>query len=145
MLSRVIVEIGVLALVLASTVALFSLFGVPPDTSDLIFATIMLWCAVGVLRLVGHAGYRARAERRTAQRLEATTLGQAARDAVVEERVRIAADVEAVVRASVTRMGRSADEADRVWEVDPAGPLLAVQDEGARAGSELRRMLGLAP
>ena len=103
----------------------------------------MLWCAVGVLRLVGNAGYRARAERRTAQRLEATTLGQAARDAVVEERVRIAADVEAVVRASVTRMGRSADEADRVWEVDPAGPLLAVQDEGARAGSELRRMLGL--
>ena len=143
MISRVIVEIGVIALALATAVALFALFDVPQDTSDLIFATIMLWCAVGVLRLVWNAGCRARAERRTAQRLEATTLGQAARDAVIEERVRIAADVEAVVRASVTRMGRSADEADRVWQVDPAGPLLAVQDEGAHAGSELRRMLGL--
>jgi signal transduction histidine kinase len=142
-LRRVIVETGVLALVLGTTAALFVLLDIALHIGDLIFATILLWCAVGLLRLVWHTAYRASMERRTARGLESTTLQQAAQDAVVEERVRLAADIQALVRASVTKMAANASRAERWWESDPDADLLVIQDEGARATTELRRMLGL--
>lgn len=142
-LRRLIVETSVTVLAFVATVALLNLADVAAPPSDLLFTTILSWCAIGVIRLVWRAAYRARAERQMARRLESTTLLQAAHDAVVEERVRLAADIEALVRASVTEMGASAAQAEQTWNSDPNAHLLAVQDAGARATSELRRMLGL--
>ena len=142
-LRRVLVETAVIVVAFAVTAAFLDLVEPAAPLLDLIFATFLVWCVVGVVRLVWQAASRARGERHMARRLESTTLLQAAHDAVVEERVRLAADIEALVRASVTRMGVSADRAEQIWASDPDVHLLAVQDEGARAMSELRRMLGL--
>ncbi|HEY5849111.1 MAG TPA: histidine kinase [Microlunatus sp.] len=143
MLRRVLVETAVVVVAFTVTAALLDLVEPAAPVLDLTFATFLLWCLIGVVRLVWQAVWRARVERHTARWLESTSLVQAAQDAVVEERVRLAADIEALVRASVTTMGVSADRAERTWDLDPDVHLLAVQDEGARATSELRRMLGL--
>jgi signal transduction histidine kinase len=94
-------------------------------------------------RLVLGAYRRSVRERGAAGRLARTPPGEVARRAVVEERVRLAADIEAVVRAAVTRMRGLADEAAQRWEGDPLPALHRVQEEGRHATQELRRLLGL--
>ncbi|TFV92916.1 hypothetical protein E4P40_00565, partial [Blastococcus sp. CT_GayMR20] len=66
-----------------------------------------------------------------------------ARTAVAVERARLAGDIQAVVRTAATSMGAAADDAVRRWDGDPAPALHAVQEQGERAGLELRRLLGL--
>lgn len=107
------------------------------------FGTVAIFAILTVMRLVVHAGYRAAREQAHESRLAATNPEEAATHAVIAERVRLAADTEAVVRAAVTEMAWLAEEADLEWDEDPVPSLRAVQDQGARASIELRRMLGL--
>jgi signal transduction histidine kinase len=110
---------------------------------DFLFLTVIFWCALTVLRMARDAARRARTERRRAHRLATTPVDDVARRAVAEERVRLAADIEAVIRASVTTMGEYARSARRRWDTDPEPSLVGIQDEGRRAATELRRLLGL--
>ena len=140
--TRRTVEIVVVAVAItgsAAGVALIDAAGWP----DFVFLAVVLWCAATVVRLVVDASRRAARERRQARVLAATAAGDVARRAVVEERVRLAADIEALVRASVTTMGGYASRADERWADDPVPALHGVQEEGRRAATELRRMLGL--
>jgi signal transduction histidine kinase len=111
--------------------------------AEFVFGTVVMGCVLAVLRLVVQGAGRARAERQAARRLAAVDAEKVARTAVVQERVRLASDIEAVVRASVTRMGQLAADAVEHWPADPVPSLHAVQEEGRRAVGELRRMLGL--
>lgn len=111
--------------------------------ANLLFLAVLLWCGLTVFRSLAAAGRRALAERRRARRLASTSAAEVARRAVAEERARLAADIEAVVRQSVTSMGEQARTAEDRWNDDPVPALIRVQDEGRRAATELRRMLGL--
>lgn len=77
----------------------------------------------------------------------AQTPAEVAAQAVCDERSRIAADVQAVVRGSLARMGARARGASREVGADhrPAAEahLLAVEEEGRGAITEMRRLLGL--
>jgi hypothetical protein len=99
---------------------------------EFLFFAVLLWFAVTVLRLVIDGGRRAWMEARQARSLASTPPEEVARRAVVEERVRLAADIEAVVRVSVTKMGEHAREAADEWDRDPTDALVGVQDEGRR-------------
>lgn len=110
---------------------------------EMLFGTVVVAAMLMVLRLVLGVYRRSVLERGVARRLARTPPGEVARRAVVEERVRLAADIEAVVRAAVTRMRTSADEAAQQWEDDPLPSLQRVQQEGRHATHELRRLLGL--
>jgi signal transduction histidine kinase len=110
---------------------------------ELLFGTVVLASALMSLRLVVRAFRRAVRERGAARRLARTTPDDVARRAVVEERARLAVDIEAVVRAAVTRMRALAEQATREWPGDPVPSLRRVQEEGQHATHELRRLLGL--
>jgi signal transduction histidine kinase len=110
---------------------------------DLLWTAILFECLAVVILLAWTSARREHAARRTAERLSATGEQEAAQRAVVEERVLLAADIEAMVRSSTLRMAALAEEADRRWHDDPTPALAAVQEEGRRATDELRRMLGL--
>src|SRR5689334_3088426 len=110
---------------------------------EMLFGAVVLAAALHAARLVLTGYWRAARERGTARRLAHTAPGQVAAHAVVEERVRLAADIEAVVRAAVTRMRALADQALRDWDQDPVPSLHRVQEEGRHATDELRRLLGL--
>jgi len=110
---------------------------------EFVFGTVMIGVALLTARVVLATVRRTVAARAAAARLAGTRADDLARSAVVEERVRLAADIEAVVRVSVTRMAASADAAERGWAGDPVPALRAVQDEGRHATADLRRMLGL--
>ncbi|MFD2093020.1 sensor histidine kinase [Blastococcus deserti] len=112
----------------------------PPE---FVFGTVILLTLWAVLRLAGRAGHRAAAERTRAGRLASMPEAEVARAAVAVERARLAGDIQAVVRSAAIAMGSAADDAVRHWDDDPAAALRAVQEYGARAGLELRRLLGL--
>lgn len=136
------VDIAILA-VAAAAAGVGVLMDERAGWAEFLFGTVVLACVLAVLRQVVQGAGRARAERRTATRLAAVDAEEVARSAVVQERVRLASDIEAVVRASVTRMGLLAAAAVEQWPDDPVPSLHAVQEEGRRAVGELRRMLGL--
>ena len=129
----------------AAPVAAATLVAVDEATGalDLLWAAILFEC-LAVLCLLARASVRREtAARRAAERLSATGLHEAARRAVLEERALLAADIEAVVRSSTSRMAALADQAARRWDDDPSPALAGVLEEGRRATQELRRMLGL--
>ncbi|MEU4602499.1 hypothetical protein AB0F43_05925 [Kribbella sp. NPDC023972] len=132
--------------IIGAAVAVTSVAVVADDGAgwlELLFGSVMLIGLLVGLRLVLSAVRRARAEQALARSLAATLPAEAARRAVVEERVRLAADIEAAVRAAVVRMAALADEAASTWRSDPTRPLDGIQLAGRRATTELRRMLGL--
>src|SRR5689334_23447567 len=90
---------------------------------EMLFGAVLLAAALQAARLVLTGYWRAARERETARRLAQTPAAQVAADAVVEERVRLAADIEAVVRAAVIRMRALADQALRDWDQDPVPSL----------------------
>ena len=110
---------------------------------ELLFGTVVLAAALLTVRLVAAAYRRAGRERGAARKLARTRPEEVARRAVVEERGRLAADIEAVVRAAVTRMLALAEEATRQWPNGAVPFLQRVQEEGQHAIHELRRLLGL--
>ena len=110
---------------------------------ELLFFSIVLLCLMAVVRLAGRSGRPAAEEGRRARRLAATRAGEVAARAVAEERARLAADIQVVVRTAATAMGEAADEASRRWDDDPRPALHRIQEQGERAGLELRRLLGL--
>ncbi|WP_369055183.1 sensor histidine kinase [Kineococcus terrestris] len=110
---------------------------------DVVFGACLLAGLLTLLRLALRAGARALDERGRARRLAGTSAEEVARRAVVVERGRLAADIEAVVRSAVLRMTASAEVAQRDWDRDPRPALREVQAEGERAALELRRLLGL--
>lgn len=112
----------------------------PPE---FLFLTVIVLTFGAVLGLAVRSGRRAAGERARAGRLASTPESEVTRIAVAVERARLAGDIQAVVRSAATSMGRAAEDAVRCWDGDPAPALRAVQEEGARAGLELRRLLGL--
>jgi signal transduction histidine kinase len=120
-------------------VALDDLAGPP----EFLFLTVVFLTMGAVVRLAVRSGRRAAGEQARASRLAALPEAEVARTAVAVERARLAADIQAVVRSAATTMGSAAEDAVRHWHDDPAPALLAIQDHGARAGVELRRLLGL--
>jgi signal transduction histidine kinase len=110
---------------------------------EFLYLSVVFLALAGVLRLAVRSGRRAAGERTRAGRLAATREAEVARTAVAVERARLAGDIEAVVRSAATAMGRAAEEAAEHWDDDPEPALRAIQEEGGRAGLELRRLLGL--
>ncbi len=110
---------------------------------ELLFLSVLALTLLAAVRLAGRAGRRAVGERARATRLAGTPVDAVAAAAVAGERSRLAADIHEVVRTAAGRMGDAAETAARRWDDDPTPALLAVQEEGERAGVELRRLLGL--
>ncbi|HLM04906.1 MAG TPA: histidine kinase [Blastococcus sp.] len=110
---------------------------------EFLFGTVVVLCLVAVLRLAVRAAVDAVTERARATRLASMAEAEVARQAVAVERARLTADVQAVIRSAALAMGESAEEAARRWDDDPAPALHAVEEQGERAGVELRRLLGL--
>lgn len=113
-----------------------------PTLPNLLFGAVVVATFLTVLRLAVRAGRRGVQENRRARHVTATR-EEAVRRALIEERALLAADVVAVVRRAATTMGVRAQAAHREWYRRPEPALRAVQDEGRRAGVELRRLLGL--
>jgi signal transduction histidine kinase len=112
----------------------------PPE---FLFGSVVFLTLAVVLRLAVRAGRRAAEEHARAARLVSTPEADVARTAVAVERARLAGDIQAVVRSAATTMGAAAEDAVRHWDGDPTPALHAVQQQGERAGLELRRLLGL--
>ncbi|TRW43556.1 sensor histidine kinase [Georgenia yuyongxinii] len=111
--------------------------------ADALFVSCL---ALGVLLAVRHlvgAVLRWRAARARAVEVSALEPGAVARAAVREERGRLGADIQAVVRAAVVDMRDAARRAVHGWDGDPVADLRRIQRAGLSATSELRRMLGL--
>jgi signal transduction histidine kinase len=113
----------------------------PPE---FLFLTVVLLTLGAVWRLAVRSGRQAAGESARASRLASVREAEVARAAAAVERARLAGDIQAVVRSAATTMGTAAEDAVRRWDDDPLPDLRAVQDHGARAGLELRRLLGLA-
>ncbi|TFV91224.1 histidine kinase [Blastococcus sp. CT_GayMR16] len=112
----------------------------PPE---FLFLTVILLTLGAVWRLALRSGRQAAGEAARASRLASIPEAEVTRTAVAVERARLAGDIQAVVRSAATTMGAAAEDAVRHWDDDPAPALRTVQDLGARAGLELRRLLGL--
>ena len=110
---------------------------------EFLFGSVVFLTLAAVLRLAVRAGRRAADEHARAAASPPPAEADVARTAVAVERARLAGDIQAVVRSAATTMGAAAEEAVRRWDDDPAPALHAVQEEGERAGLELRRLLGL--
>ena len=132
----VVVALGAAILVVAADPALGS-------AVDLVWVTLLFSGLGVVLRLVVRTVQEEFRSRAWARRLAQRDPAEMAALAAVEERARLAADVEAVVRTSLLRMRSLAAAAAAAWDADPRPPLAEVQEEGQRAGTDLRRLLGL--
>ncbi|WP_328477230.1 histidine kinase [Actinoplanes sp. NBC_00393] len=142
MASRRRIDASIVLLALAVSAGYVAL--VPGNrVANFLFLTLVLSCAGLLLRVVVDAVRRAADEHRTARALLATPVDVAARQAVARERVRLAADIEAVIRAAVSRMAGHTRTAARQWDDDPDPPLAKLQADGRAAVTELRRLLGL--
>ena len=100
-------------------------------------------CAAGRFlraRELAHTAVRTRAERLASERDETI------REALLDERARIARELHDVVAHSVSVMVVQAGAAEDLLDRDPERarmPLLSIQETGAHAIAELRRLLGL--
>ncbi len=95
--------------------------------------------------MLGRALQR-RAARADALSDEVRTLEQEAREAVAQERTRIARELHDVIAHSVSVMGVQAGAAEQMLAVDPERarePLRAIQEGAREAITELRLMLGI--
>ena len=134
------------ALAVAASVAAVALWVRLDDAAgapEFLFGSVVLFALAAVLRLAVRAGRRAAVEHARASRLASTPEADVTRTAVAVERARLVADIQAVVRSAATTMAAAADDALRNWDGDPAPALHAVQEHGGRAGTEMRRLLGL--
>jgi len=113
------------------------------DWGNLLFGAFMMGSAAGLARATASATRRARASRAQVERLAAATPEGVARRAVLEERQRLATDVQRVVHRSVTAMREHAGAAAGLTGEAAVDTLRSVQQEGQQAISELRRLLGL--
>ncbi|MPV38993.1 sensor histidine kinase [Georgenia subflava] len=113
-----------------------------PWADGVFVACLVLALLVG-LRQVLRAVRTWRAERGAAAEITRLRPPAVAQAAVLEERARLAAEIETVVRAGLVRMCRAAERAEEAWSTGPAGRLREIQLEGRAVTSELRRMLGL--
>lgn len=117
-----------------------ALSGVAFAVPDFVFiATVCgaTWAAGRLVRRRTDAARRAAAE---ASDLAARNPDAQAAQVVAEERGRLAGDALAVIRRAVGAMHRRALSAERELDRDA---LVAIQEDGTRAVTELRRLLGL--
>ncbi len=110
---------------------------------DVLWISLLLLSLVELLAQVGRTVRRERQERRRAAAVAAIDAEDVAQRAVVEERVRLTADTEAVIRSSTVRMRTLAQQALARQDGSTVPVARQIQQEGQRAVSELRRMLGL--
>jgi len=110
---------------------------------NLLFAFTLLTGVLILFRMAWSAGGDAASARVEAERFRQVDPAAARQLAVAQERARLAADIEAAVRATVTRMAGLVDTAAKSWDDDPTPHLRAIADLGRMATHELRRMLGL--
>jgi signal transduction histidine kinase len=111
------------------------------DVGDIVLDVV----AVGAVWTLGRALHR-RTARADALSDEVRSLEQEAREAVAQERARIARELHDVIAHSVSVMGVQAAAAEQMLTVDPERarePLRAIQDGAREAISELRLMLGV--
>jgi signal transduction histidine kinase len=107
---------------------------------NLAFAGLLLGGAAGFGLLVRRRTAAARAAAAEAAELHDTDPAEVTAAVVAEERLRLADETVAVVRAAVEQMRRLADEAAPT--LDP-GRISAIQHRGGEAVGDLRRLLGL--
>jgi signal transduction histidine kinase len=115
---------------------------VPDDAANVALVGFFVWLAAAVLR---HRADRLAAAERHAARLEEEQEDRA-REAIAEERARIARELHDVVAHSVSVMTVQAGAARLLLPGNPdraIGPLLAVEETGRQALTELRRLLGI--
>ncbi len=131
--------------ILAGALLLGALTGalVGGTVADALFVSCLALGLLLALRHVAGATLRWRAARARAAEVAALRPGAVARAAVREERARLTADVQAVVRAAVVDMQDGARRAAGAWDAEPVAELRGIQRAGTAATSELRRMLGL--
>jgi len=108
---------------------------------DWFFGAVVYSAVLLVLGACWNAVRVASRARRTAAMLDAIDADAVARQAVNEERQRLARDIRACVRESLATMGRDAAAIDST--ADPRPALIRIQAEASRATAELRRQLGL--
>ncbi len=129
--------LAALAAAVAAALTVTAGAGVP----EFVFGSITLF----VLFLVLDHGVRswrlARRERRRTRTVLGVAPEVAARDAVVDERRRLAADIAAGLRESLTAIGEWASAA--VTAADPVPAIGDIHREARRATADLRRQLGL--
>jgi signal transduction histidine kinase len=108
---------------------------------EVTFLTIVFTSVLLIGRMSWRSHRDSARERRAAAELHAMSAEDVARHAVIAERQRLSADIEACVRDSLMiiddRAGGIPDSSD------PVAGLRAIQSEAQRATSELRRQLGL--
>lgn len=108
---------------------------------DLAFVAVLLTALLLLVRAAWRGHRESRAQAGLARELARRDPAAVAAAAVREERARMAAEIDATVRASLHVMRR---EAQRVLDgADPVAGTRAVQAEARRAMTELRRQLGL--
>ncbi len=110
---------------------------------DVLWISLLLLSLVVLLAQVGRTVRQERQERRRAAAVAAVDAEDVARRAVVEERVRLTADTEAVIRSGIVRMRTLAQQALAQQDGSTVPVLRQIQQEGQQVVSELRRMLGL--
>ena len=133
------------ALAAAGTTGALALWLASGDENvwDVVFAAVVFTGVLVVLRLAWRGWAGARTSRLEADAIRSVDPTDRALAAVAAERMRLAADIEAAVRHSVTEMVGRAAEARRDWLADPIPALRCVAAEGRAATQELRHMLGL--
>jgi signal transduction histidine kinase len=134
----VLVTVGV---VTAAAAVAWRHVGGAEAIAELVFASVVATSLLLVCRRVVHAVQATVAQHSAARALHRRPAAEAVRHAVADERVRLAADIETVVRTSVRGMRAGAEQA--LQDDDPVEPLREVQRLGRAATAELRRLLGL--
>jgi signal transduction histidine kinase len=109
---------------------------------DYVFVGLVLGVAWNCGRLVGRRTDEARRSVALVEELAAVDPAELAGQVIAEERSRLAGEALAVVRRAVAAMEDAAEAAERDGGLD-ARALVAVQDEGRTAVTDLRRLLGL--
>ena len=117
-------------------------YGTGGSHPEALFVTLLLVPLAFGVRAAVRAARVARRERAREAAVAGTSEAEAAWAAVSEERARMSADIQAVVRRSVARISSLADEAATA-RGDQGPRLRAIQAEGREAIAELRRQLGL--
>ena len=130
------VALGLAAVAAAGALTVMLSQGLP----ELLFYSVMLMALAYVVRIAFRAGRLARTERERAAELVGTAPDAVALAAVREERRRLAEDIAASLRETLTRIRA---EVASVADHDPMRSLRRIHEESQRATSDLRRHLGL--